>query len=168
MKRVLTISVTVLSFVGMGFIAFVFGASMQPSARAKSERSQHDISTINPGQYRIEPFGRPDAWNDKVLLIRDWNEEYYVFLLPTENGKVALPDRWWGWGYYHCAEFRPELNESGSIVKGGAIKCHDKATPEWGASLWEWKYDGSPTDKWGIHMYAPPVEIANGTLFINR
>jgi len=90
------------------------------------------------------------------------------YLVPTKNGKVPLPDRWWGWGYYHCSDFYPELNESGTIRKGGIIKCHDKDTPEWGSSLWEWSYNGNPKDKWGINMYSPPVEIVDGTLYINK
>ena len=141
---------------------------MQPSARAKTARSQHDISTLETGHYRIEPFSRGNAWNIVVLLIKDWDANVYVYLLPTEGGKVPLPDRWWGWGYYHCSEFRPEINVSGLLRKGGHIKCHDKDTPEWGASLWEWSYDGKPKDKWGIQMYAPPVELVDSTLYINR
>ncbi|WP_428604126.1 hypothetical protein [Sedimenticola sp.] len=168
MKRKLVITVVIFALVGLVFFLYMLGASLQPSAQAKSERSQHDISTLKPGQYRIEHFGRPDAWSDEVLLIRDWDKKYYAYLLPTENGKVILPDRWWGWGYYHCADFRPELDELGFIKKDGIIKCHDKETREWGISLWEWTYDGSPKDKWGIDMYSPPIEVNNGTLYINR
>lgn len=168
MKKTLAYAIGVMSLSGLTFMALVFGASMQPSDRAKSERSQHNISTLKLGHYRIEPFSRGSAWNDVVLLIRDWDEKYYAYLIPTENGKVPLPDRWWGWGYYHCTDFRPELDTSGTIIKNGIIKCHDKDTPEWGASLWEWSYNGNPKDKWGINMYSPPVEVVDGTLYINR
>ena len=98
----------------------------------------------------------------------DWDGKIYAFLVPMKDGKVTLPDRFWGWGYYDCSDFRPDLDENGYLKKGGTIRCHVKETPEWGASLWQWSYSGEPKDKWGIEMYSPAVDIANGTLYINQ
>lgn len=146
----------------------VLTAFMQPSERANSARSQHDIADLKEGQFIIEKFGRDTAWNEKVLLIKNWDSQRYIYLLPTKNGKVAMPDRWWGWGYYHCSDFRPETDSNGYIRKYGTIKCHDKDTPEWGASLWEWSYDGNPVNEWGIKMRSPKTEVVNDTLYINN
>lgn len=168
MRKSLTLLVSVLALTGLGFVFFVAGKSMQPSDKAKSERSQHDLSTLIPGQYRIDKFGRGNAWNEKVLLIRDWDGKIYAYLIPTKDDKVTLPDRFWGWGYYDCSDFRPEVDEGGHLLKDGIIKCHDKDTPEWGASLWQWSYSGKPKDKWGIQMYAPSIEVTDTTLYINR
>lgn len=141
---------------------------MRPSEKAKAERSQHEIKELEPGRYRVDPFGRGGAWNEKVLIIKAWDEKHYVYLLPTKGGKVALPDRWWGWGRYHCSDFRPEVDVKGFIRKGGVIRCHDEETSDWGASLWQWAYDGKPKEEWGVEMYAPPYEVANGVVYINR
>ncbi|QKE63319.1 hypothetical protein HNE05_08065 [Aquipseudomonas campi] len=168
MKKALACAVGTFAATGIVFILFVLGASIQPSAKAKAARSQHDISTLHPGEYRFESFGRDSAWNEIVLLVKDWDETLYVYLLPTKDSKVILPERWWGYGYYECSKFSPEADESGKLLKGGIIKCHDKETPEWGSSLWQWAYNGSPKDDWGIKMYSPPVEAKNGMLYINR
>ena len=103
-----------------------------------------------------------------MLLIRDWDEKIYTYLIPTKDGQVTLPDRFWGWGYYYCSEFGPELDVKGLLKKDGIIKCHDKDLPEWGSSLWQWTYSGAPIDQWGIQMYSPSVEVSDGTLYINR
>jgi len=85
MKKTLTYVIGALILSGLVFMIFVFAASMQPSARAKSERSQHNITTLEPGYYRIEPFSRGSAWNEVVLLIRDWDAKYYVYLVSGTN-----------------------------------------------------------------------------------
>ena len=157
-----------MAFVGGILIAYVLGDSMQPSARAKAARSQHDVSTLKNGSYRIEAFSRPNFWANKVLLIRDWDNQLYVYILPTKDEKTIMPDRWWGWGYYDCADFRPDLDKTGSIKKSGSIRCHDKEKPEWMADQWEWSYDGTPKDQWGINMNSPSTELKSGTLYINQ
>ena len=168
MKKALITGLVVLSLLGAILVTSILGASMQPSEKEKSARSQHYIANLKVGQYLIEPFGRDTAWNEKVLIIRDWDSSIYTYLLPTENEKFTMPDRWWGWGYYHCTDFRPEVELVGTIRKNGIIKCHDNETPEWGASLWEWSYNGKPVIKWGIDMYSPTTEVVNGTLYINH
>ena len=125
-----------MTIVGAVLVLYVLGGSMQPSAKAKAERSQHDISNLDVGQFRYDAFGRGSAWGEKVLLIKDWDQRLYVYLVPTEDGKVPLPENWWWWGWHKCADFRPETNNNGFLKKNGVIRCHDRDTPEWGKDLW--------------------------------
>lgn len=69
--------------------------------------------------------------NEKILIIKDWSGNLYVHQLPTEDGAVSLPDRYWGWAVYGCKDFGPEIDNNNNILKNGKIKCHDKDIPEW-------------------------------------
>ncbi len=168
MKRLAIISLSILGFAGLIAVAFILAAALQPSAKSKAERSQHDITSVGPGQYVIAPFRRSDTRFDEVLIVRDWDNAVHVYLLPTEDGKVILPERWWGMGYHRCADFRPELNDEGRILKGGSITCHDAEFPAWGKSQWEWSLDGKPKSEYGIAMYSPAFEVRDHTVYINR
>lgn len=158
---------------GMGIVAialmvYVFVSSLQPSARAKAARSQHDIRELQAGQYRYDIFSRGSAWNEKVLLIRDWDHRLYVYLVPTEDDKVPLPERWWWWGWHKCSDFRPETDKTGFLKKGGVIKCHDEDLPEWGMELWQWSYDGEPKKNWIAKMKAPSIDLKDDYIYINK
>ena len=145
-----------------------FILSMEPSAKAKAARSQHDISKLNVGDYIFEPFSRDSAWDEMVLIIKDWDGSIYSHLAPTKGGKIVMPDRWWGWGYYNCSNFGPETAANDKIKRSGFIKCHDSDVPEWRQEEWEWSYSGESQRSWMDNMYSPGHEIKGSYLYINR
>lgn len=146
----------------------VFSGSMSPSNKAKAARSQHDISKLTKGSYLFERFQRANSWSGKVLIIKDWDENIYVHMIPTETDSVIMPERFWGWGYYQCKNFGPDLNKNRSLVKLGKIRCHDKDAPEWMAKeQWVWKYSGKSEGIWMDDMYSPSYDIQENTLYIN-
>lgn len=168
MKKTLIISLLILSFIGVSAILGAFTGSMSPSDQARSKRSHHVIKNIMPGTYVLVDFKRSSAWNEKVLIIKDWSGDLYVHLLPTENGAVSLPDRYWGWAVYGCKDFGPEIDRNNNILKNGKIKCHDKDIPEWwNKNQWLWGYSGKATYEWLPDMSSPKYEIKEDTLYIN-
>ena len=94
-KKILISCVSIMVLFGVGLASIPFLKSMNPSEKAKAARSQHDISSLKPGDYIFENFGRGSAWDEKVLIVRDWDGSIYSFLLPTEEGKVTMPDTRW-------------------------------------------------------------------------
>jgi len=165
MKKKLLALTLFLFIIAAGNILFVSVSTLQPSERAKAQRSVHNIANLERGDYRFESFDRESAWNDIVLLLRDWDGVTYTYLLPTKNQSVPMPDRFWGWGWYDCVDFRPELDAVGKIEKDGVVKCHDK---DLNTDNWEWSYDGQPKYWWLPEMYAPPVEVVGDKLHINK
>jgi len=78
-----------------------------------------------------------------------------------------MPDRYWGWGWYNCKDFRPETDAHGKIRKGGILACHDQD----GAMTmenWQWSYDGKPKKPWLSKMYAPATEIIGDKIYLNQ
>ena len=167
-RKALLIATILLATIGIVLATIPFTTSMKPSERAKSARSQHDISKLQSGEYLFEKFGRKAAWDEKVLIIRDWDGEIYSYLVPTIKGKVSMPEKFWGWGYYQCEDFRPTLNSDKRILESGVIACHDTNAPDWGKKVWKWSYDGKSKYHWIADMYAPGFEVKSDVLYINR
>jgi hypothetical protein len=159
----------IMGSLGVVALGSVFVGSMSPSEKAKAGRSQHDLSKLEVGTYRFDHFQRDDFQFAKVLLIKDLNNKIYAHLIPTERDFVIMPERWWGWGYYHCNDFRPDIDETGRIKKNGAIRCHDKEAPEWmSKNQWLRNYSGKSIGSWMDDIYTPNNEIIGSTLYINR
>ena len=135
MRRVLIVATSILGLVGVTLVLVPFSSSMHPSERAKAARSQHDISNLSTGEFIFERFGRESAWEEKVLIIRDWDNSIYAYLVPTELDQVAIPDRFWGFAVYLCSDFRPELDSNQKIKVSGVITCHDREAPGGGQGV---------------------------------
>ncbi|MET1077398.1 MAG: hypothetical protein ABWY06_05175 [Pseudomonas sp.] len=167
-KKILLTCTLTMFLAGIALAAAPFFWSMAPSAKAKAARSQHDISTLQPGDYRFEPFGRTSPWDEMVLIIKDWDGSIYAHLLPTDKGRVVLPENFWGLGYYFCEKFAPETVPDGKLKKSGNIKCHDSNLPEWSEDRWQWSYNGTSQKRWTIDMYTPGHEIKGNYLYIDN
>ena len=168
MKRILQSILLIMLIIGLVSIFGLLSSGLNPSEQAKSERSQHDITDLVKGSYYFIKFNRENAWNHKVLIIKDWDGKIFVHLLPTENNEVSLPDRFWGWAVTTCINFGPELESNEKISKSGIIKCHDKDDQGWGGfSRWKWNYSGKSLVEWTPDLYSPKYEIKDGTLYVN-
>ena len=159
-----------MAFIFAIAIVFILSGSMSPSASAKAARSSHDISQLEPGDYLFEDLGRKNAWNAKVLIIKDWDSSLYVYLVPTENGKVPLPERWWGWAAFgvYCKDFGPETDTNSKILKSGTIKCLDKPSENESFETWLWTYDGKSRGSWITELYRPKFEVVEQNVYINQ
>lgn len=167
-KKILLTCTIVMLLTGIALSSLPFIFSMEPSAKAKAERSRHDISKLKAGEFILEPFARDSAWDEIVLIIKDWDGSIYSYIAPTADGKVVMPDEWWGWGYYNCTNFGPEIGTNNKIKRSGFIKCHDSDVPEWRKEEWEWSYSGKSQQYWMDNMYSPDHEIKGSYLYINR
>ena len=103
-----------------------------------------------------------------MLIIRDWDNNIYSYLVPINDKKIPMPDQYWGISSYDCSDFRPELSGDGKIKRLGVIACHDAEIPEWGAEAWQWTYGGKSSISWVPDMYSPGFEIEGGILYVNR
>lgn len=154
--------------IGISSILILFTSSLNPSEKAKSERSQHDISKLQAGSYIFEFLKRDNLLNRKVLIIKDWNDELFVHFLPTKDGAVTLPDIYWSWVVTTCIDFGPETESNGNILNSGKIRCHDIDEPAgWSFDNWQWGYNGKSLVEWKPDLISPKYEIKDGILYVN-
>lgn len=145
------------------FISVPFSQSLTPSNKAKSLRSQHDISTLNNGEYRFDKFGRENLWAQNVLLLKTLSGKLYVYTLPANKIGIPLPERWWGVGsdIHNCRDFSPNIS-------AGYITCHDDDLPDWGDQAWVWDLNGKSRTFWVADLMAPKIEVQNNIVYINN
>ncbi|NRA84629.1 MAG: hypothetical protein HRU22_12925 [Gammaproteobacteria bacterium] len=162
-RKFLKHSVLLMLCVGIVLISLAFIQSLTPSEKARSVRSEHDISTLNNGEYRFDVFGRENLWAQKVLLLKTNAGELFVYVLPSNEEGIPLPEHWWGFGnnMHLCKDFRP------TITIDGNIKCHDIDMPDWGKDAWIWDLNGKSRTFWVADLMSPSIEIRNQTVYIN-
>ena len=144
---------------------------MNPSRKALSDRSEHNIASIEIGSYRTDIFKKDQ--DTRIMIIHDWDGTIFTHLLPVKAGKVLMPDNYWAEykSDYHCSDFRPELGSNLQIKKQGLIGCQDQLTPNWARKYWLWKYNGEKYNQqasWLPNMITVQHEIVGTTLYVNR
>ncbi len=149
-------------------VLFVFAGSMKVSDKVLAERSQHDISKLQNGDYIFEKFRRNED-GARILILKDWDSNLYVHLVPLEQEKVPMPEPFWGFGYYHCKYFGPDHDVNHKLLKSGKIRCHDDEAPKWMVDdQWVWEYSGkAAAGSWSHDMISPKYEIKGNTVYIN-
>ena len=166
-KRILRYMVVGCMLLGVSASIWVFSSSMNPSVVAKAERFSYDISELKPGNFILTKFDRKSAWESKVLFIRKANGRLRVFLLPSEDGGISMPDIKWWRVVYSCQDFGPEIEHASQIVDDGVIRCHDKDAPEWWVDQWVWDYDGKSSSEYANDIPQPSYERNGNIISIN-
>ena len=167
-KKILLGCVLTIIFSGIVLASIPFTSSLSPSAKARADRPQYDISSIQIGDFSLKKINGGDAWDSYVLIIRDWNNQISVHLVPSKNNKIMMPDHHWGkpFGHY-CTNFGPDIDSDNKLLKGGYIRCHDKDVPEWMEPVWVWSYTGKSNNINVKDMYTVEHEISGSTLYVN-
>lgn len=196
---------TVLTFAARGIGLMVAGLlilplvlSLAPSNAAKAARSQHDVGSLMPGDFRFEPVRYKEAWpafrdargepgrplivrylsgyeHTYLLLLRDWGGRLHAYRVPFREGRVNLPERYW-WmpsTYWQCERFGPQVDADGRLLRDGVITCHDEALQALydNPLPWRWSYEGNLVDErfsWVPPLEAADVELDGETLYVNR
>ena len=104
-----------------------FTKSLTPSEKAvaiESAASAPPIPDLMPGEVRQLQLSESSirnlvsgGWSPvlgiRLLLIRDYDGEFYSYELPTWEGAVAMPSSYWGaFGEGSCDDFGPTLNNA--------------------------------------------------------
>ncbi|MDH5179208.1 MAG: hypothetical protein OEZ39_00525 [Gammaproteobacteria bacterium] len=135
----LTTLVKLFSLLGLIAITIPFIQSLMPTPKAVAELPHIHVGDMTACSYLLHDTRRKGPIGSAWLIIKDRNSAFHVFTLPTDEGKVLLPDLQWFRFAGSCAQFRPEL-EQGRLKPGGVIRCHD---PQYTTdSAWRWTYQG--------------------------
>ena len=155
-RHTLVLVTGALSAGAVVFLGMVLTQSLRPSDRAVSIAEtwkSSKIEKLDRGEVRmieIATSSRRDYYDGswtaltgkRHLVIRDYDGEYYGYSLPTWEGAIAMPVRYWGQlGEGGCEEFGPTL-EKGRLMPGSIIQCHKpdlSGYPSYGA---KWSLTG--------------------------
>lgn len=138
-RRFLTYIIASIAAVGLVIAAIPFIQSWRPSETAAANRVVLELDEFAPATYQVIA-GR----NARLYILHFPLGTYRAFKVPVEDGRVRMPDiHWWRRGrLYNCVDFGPD-DPSQPLTNHSLFRCHDSATPEWWATRWKWRLDGS-------------------------
>ena len=118
-----------------------------------------DVSKLHQNEYKIiEKIKSREVNNSdgsitfkpgtSLLVIRDADKEYYVYQLPTWEGKVMMPGPryWYIFGEGVCREFGPKPSD-GIIHLNTSITCLDNEPEGYFSQHWIWTLSGQNISK---------------------
>jgi len=168
-KKILLLCMVSILLFGASTIFATFSLSLSPSARAKADRVYIDISSLECGKYVYEPFNRENAWNEKVLIIKQQDCTLSVFLIPTRENKFIMPERFWGNIGSLCKNFSPSVNQENRLIENGFITCHDSELEAEYIRNLKWTYSGVSKANFVVQdLYVPKIEIQGNQVIINK
>jgi len=161
---------TIYFFIAVSVVAifYVFRQSLGVSDKVMGERPVYDLSQIKVGEYRLVDLPNSRLGNRKIMVIKNWDSKIYVYILPTKDGKIVMPDTPNGWwGYYECSDFSPEMDKNNKIVRGGHIVCHDKNAMAYNHVDWVWSINGKALGYKMPPMDIPKTEQVGNKIYLN-
>ena len=127
-----------LTFSAIGFfgVTRLFGGAMGLPADAGEKLERIDVSRLAPGHFLRLNSSRHDGWSYLVLLLHDGS--FRAFVVYLDNGKVAVPDRFWGGNTaYPCESFGPALLP-GAFQPDATIECRfPEPLARWTRRSWD-------------------------------
>jgi len=148
-RKALTTVMMVLLCAGLILLSVPFIDSLSPPSHAPAYATEIDISSSMPGSFSLLHFkkGRKveysnGGWGfrsgDALLLVRDLDSKFYLYYLPTYNGKIVMPLKWWGQYEGYCKRMSVNF---GSLPT--AIFCEEtQESMDWNSENWVWSVDG--------------------------
>lgn len=149
LRKALLITVAVLCLLGLSVFMIALFSTLSPSGNGKVEGQlpRIDVSNLLPGHYSI--YRVPELayttmnFENQFMVYRKLNGELRVWQVPTDNGKVGMPDLYWWRPFYRCENFGPTMI-NGLVDESQPMRCHDQKLPSeaWG-ERWQWDLNGN-------------------------
>lgn len=143
-RRALTRATIAFSILGLVLVAVPLLGSLRPTVKADASLPRIDISQLKPGQPELrkhplhEDLHGGFTWS--VLLLRHADGKISAWDVPTNDGKVDMPDIHWWRPLYACEKFELTAVSSDDTAH---FHCTDSEAPsdDWRAA-WQWNEFG--------------------------
>lgn len=103
----------------------------------------------------------------RVFVLRDYDEQVYVFTVPFSDSAYWLPEFDWSHPAVPCAEFGPD-NKEGVLVRDGAFRCRRPDQGEFFRYEHSWSYSGRNLGYRTADMRVADFEEIDGSVLISR
>nr|WP_298145359.1 hypothetical protein [uncultured Pseudomonas sp.] len=169
-KKLLAICTTGLALIAIVVAVAPFGLSLKPNARAEAALPRIDISQIKFGELSLRDH---PTWGDaaqgykwSLLLTKSPDNSIKVWIVPSQNGHIGMPDQHWWRPIYPCKNFGLSTS-SGPIDEPHYLMCHDKNTPyDWLLSRWKWDLNGKAIDSRAVEDMPIAIGTVKGKYFV--
>ena len=148
-KRRILISIFFLIGVsGLIFASVPFINSLSPGKHLPENYTEIDISNLEPNSIKIVQLKESERIEDQsgltlrsgyaILVVKDKNNELHAYWLPTWEGEILMPYRYWGQHEGLCTELKIGKYLSNEIE----IYCENNNWAEFLTKQWRWTVEG--------------------------
>jgi len=147
-KYLVAATITVL-IIGAIISSIPFLQSLAPADHLPEHTTELDISDLPPASSKlfqmksnkkIQNADGSVTWQsgNALLVVKDASSTIYLYSVPTWEGKVMMPYRYWGQHEGYC----PDLKAVFESEKEPIIKCTSSEWAEFLTKQWKWSLEG--------------------------
>ncbi len=157
-QRLLTQAILLMLLIAGVALGWVLYQTTQTAPPEQHDIAVFDLTLIAAGEYRWLDCdcGR----QEKILLINDWQQQRYAFLVTMEQGRIALPMKP-GQPQQWCERLQPETTAQGKMRRDAKLVCLDDGMQH---RLWNIKGQSLRADSAGFR--ALPTQRKGRLLYI--
>lgn len=146
-KRFLTITTTLIAFIGVGFAMTPFILSLNPTSHLPeyargidiTDMSENTVKVIRIKESRKIESGISTIWEsgDALIIIKTQGEAFGLFWVPTWGTKFNMPMKYWGQHEGYCNEYG--IKPQSEVM---VITCLETDAPDFLYKEWVWSMSG--------------------------
>ena len=153
----------------MGAVLIGIGIVSAPILSTKFERSD-GVSrqpTISLADLETGSYVEIEIPSSRVFVLRDFDEQVYVFSVPYSDTAYWLPEFDWSHPAVPCAQFEPD-NKDGRLIPDGKFRCILPDQGEFFRYEHSWSYSGKNQGYRTADMKVADHEITDGLIRLSR
>ncbi|MDG9924049.1 MULTISPECIES: hypothetical protein [unclassified Pseudomonas] len=163
-RKWLVVAALTLSAVGVFGLARLLGGAMGLPANAGEQLERIDVSHLPPGHFAGPPATQARSWSYLILHMHDGS--FRAFAVRLEDGRVAVPERFWGGNTaYPCESFGPAPTP-GAFPPDAAIECHLPPPAGWRHRRWDLQGRSLNREVVVEDLYEVPVHLEAGGFLV--
>lgn len=159
-RRNLQKLVVVIGLAGLAAALALFDFSRGPGEGTQPTHLQVDISELRPGSFIEEQLE-----SSQVFILRDFDSQLHVYVVPFRDGVYWLPEFDWSRPAVPCASFGPD-NTDGKLDEEGAFRCWLPDYGEFFRREHSWSYAGKNLGYRTADMKIPNFEVNKDTIVL--
>lgn len=164
-------SMTNRKLVGVIIAAALIGAAvvLTPflSTMIKNASDEPERPTVSLNGLRTGSFVEIELKGSRVFVLRDFDNQVYVFSVPYSDTAYWLPEFDWSHPAVPCARFEPD-NKDGMLIPDGKFRCVVPEQGEFFRYEHSWSYSGKNQGYRTSDMKIADHEMTEDSVVLSR
>ena len=151
-----------ISLIVVGIVATPLLTSYLETRQAAKQQPAISLADLKTGS-----FVEVTLPSSRVFVLRDFDDQVYVFSVPFSDTAYWLPEFDWSHPAVPCAEFAPD-NKDGMLIRDGAFRCRVPDHGEFFRYEHSWAYSGRNLGYRTADLKTADYEIIDGVILLSN
>jgi len=154
-------AVLIIGLLGVGIVLLSFLATTLETGKDRSGRPGVTLADLKTGS-----FIEVELQSTRVFVLRDFDDQVYVFSVPFSDTAYWLPEFDWSHPAVPCAQFEPD-NKNGLLVEDGMFRCVLPDNGEFFRREHSWSYAGKNQGYHTADMKIADYEMTEDSILLS-